>query len=68
MKNDTTPSIALEKEVRTHVPTNIAAFYLNRRPQTLRGWTCCENGPIHPVRVHGRLACSVAKIKELLNE
>ena len=47
--------------------TNEAAYYLTRRPQTLRGWACLENGPIRPVRVHGRLAWKVADIKRVLD-
>lgn len=49
------------------VPTNAAAYYLNRKSQTLRAWACLENGPIRPVRINGRLAWSVADILKLLN-
>ncbi|NOU41529.1 MAG: DNA-binding protein [Methylotenera sp.] len=48
------------------VPTDAAAYYLNRKSQTLRAWACLENGPIRPVRINGRLAWSVADIKRLL--
>jgi hypothetical protein len=57
----------LENEQRTHVTTNEAAVYLNRRPQTLRTWACLENGPLKPIRINGRLAWSVNEIKSLLN-
>lgn len=56
----------LEQENRPTVDTAAAAYYLNRRPQTLRGWACLEVGPIRPVRVHGRLAWPVAGIREVL--
>jgi hypothetical protein len=56
----------LEQESRSHVETACAAFYLSRRPQTLRLWACLENGPIRPIRVHGRLAWPVADIKRVL--
>lgn len=56
----------LEAEPRPTVPTEQAAYYLNRQPQTLRGWACLENGPIRPRRVGGRLAWDVAEIKRLL--
>lgn len=56
----------LEKETRTHIPTDVAAFYLNRRPQTLRAWACCECGLIRPIRINGRLAWPVAEIRALL--
>lgn len=49
------------------VSTAAAAYYLNRKPQTLRAWACLENGAIRPVRVHGRLAWSVNSIRNLLN-
>lgn len=56
----------LELVNRPTVPTRQAAYYLNRRPQTLRGWACMECGPLRPHRVMGRLAWSVAEIKELM--
>lgn len=58
---------ALENVTRPTVPTDAAAFYLNRRPQTLRAWACLENGAMRPVRINGRLAWSVAAIRSLLN-
>ena len=57
----------LEQVTRPTVPTDAAAHYLNRRPQTLRSWACLENGPIRPIRINGRLAWSVARIKALVN-
>ena len=51
---------------RPTVETVAAAFYLNRKPQTLRVWACFENGPIKPLRVNGRLAWKVQDIKELM--
>lgn len=56
----------LENVTRPTVDTAAAAFYLNRREQTLRGWACHEEGPIRPIRIYGRLAWSVAEIKSLL--
>ena len=44
-----------------------AAVALNRKPQTLRMWACQENGPVRPVRVHGRLAWPANQIVALLN-
>lgn len=58
--------LMLEVEPRTHIGTEAAAFYLNRKEQTLRMWACYENGPIRPVRVNKRLAWSVAEIRTLL--
>jgi len=57
---------ALEVVTRPTVDTTTAAYYLNRRPQTLRGWACHENGPLHPLRIHGRLAWAVSDIRALL--
>lgn len=56
----------LEVVTRPTVNTTAAAHYLNRRPQTLRGWACHENGPLRPLRIHGRLAWSVKEIRALL--
>lgn len=53
----------LESITTPTVPTNQAAFYLNRQAQTLRKWACLENGPIRPVRINGRLAWQVADLK-----
>lgn len=57
----------LELVTRPTVPTEQAAFYLLRRPQTLRGWACFGNGPLQPVRVAGRLGWPVADIRRLLS-
>ncbi|BBL57585.1 hypothetical protein [Methylomonas koyamae] len=48
------------------VPTEQAAYYLNRKSQTLRKWACLENGPIRPRRVNGRLGWSVSELKALV--
>jgi hypothetical protein len=58
--------VPLDKEIRSHVPTDAAAFYLNRKPQTLRIWACYQNGPIQPARINGRLAWCLNNIKKLL--
>ena len=57
----------LELITQPVVPTEQAAFYINRKPQTLRAWACLENGALRPVRINGRLAWKVAEIKALLN-
>lgn len=56
----------LESVTRPTVETAAAAFYLNRQQQTLRGWACLENGPLRPLRVHGRLAWPVSELKRVL--
>lgn len=57
----------LELESRPAVPTEQAAHYLNRRPQTLRLWAIRDGaGPIRPLRVNGRLAWPVSEIRRLL--
>jgi len=61
----TFPPLALES--RTAVPTEAAAYYLSRKPQTLRAWACLESGPIRPVRINGRLAWKVADLQAVLN-
>jgi hypothetical protein len=58
--------IPLAQEVRATLPTAETAFHLNRAEQTLRVWAMNENGPIRPLRVHGRLAWPVNEIRRLL--
>ena len=55
----------LDRETRAAVETACAAFHLNRQPQTLRCWACLENGPLRPIRCHGRLMWPTAKLREL---
>jgi hypothetical protein len=55
----------LSAESRITVDTATAAFHLNRKPQTLRGWACHGDGPIRPLRIHGRLAWPVADLIRL---
>lgn len=57
---------SLAHETRANLPTPEAAFHLNRRPQTLRGWACLENGPIRPLRINGRLAWPVSELRRVL--
>ncbi|SEN63620.1 hypothetical protein [Nitrosomonas marina] len=56
----------IEHVTRSHIPTEQASYYLNRKPQTLRTWACFENGLIRPVRINGRLAWPVKEIKKIL--
>jgi hypothetical protein len=58
--------IPLLDEQRETVNTEIAAGHLDRKPQTLRTWACKENGPILPIRIHGRLAWRVADLRALI--
>ena len=56
----------LESVTRPTVETAAAAYYLNRRPQSLRGYACHENGPLRPIRVHGRLHWKTEDLLHLL--
>lgn len=56
----------LEAVSRPTVPTEQAAHYLLRRPQTLRTWACNENGPLRPIRVGNRLGWKVEDIRRVL--
>jgi len=58
--------LPLLDETKIAVSTEAAAYYLNRKPQTLRAWSCLGNGPIRPVCINGRLAWPVSEIKRLL--
>lgn len=67
MKPDSTSHFPpLEQVTKPNFATKEAAYYLNRREQTLRGWACHENGPLRPHRIHGRLAWPVAELRRLL--
>ena len=60
MPTKTKPNITpLDLEFRSALPTDEAAYHLNRSPQTLRLWACKDNGPLRPFRVNGRLVWSV---------
>ncbi len=58
---------SLDSESRSTIPTEEAAYHLNRKPQTLRAWAC-QHGPISPIRINGRLAWKVSDIRALLGE
>ena len=55
----------LELVNKPNVTTAEAAYYLNRRPQTLRIWAMNQH-PIRPFNIHGRLAWPVTELKRLL--
>ena len=57
--------LPLEQVTRPNLTTAETAYYLNRRPQTLRGWACLENGPMRPIRIGGLLAWKTATVKAL---
>ncbi len=56
---------ALESVTRPTVPTEQAAYYLNRRPQTLRIWAMNQH-PIRPLNIHGRLHWKTEDLRRLL--
>lgn len=61
----TYPHINLES--RPAVPTNQAAYYLHRRPQTLRKWAVYEGtGPVRAFRCNGRLMWPMDEIRAAL--
>jgi len=55
----------LESITKPNLTTNEAAYFLNRKPQTLFGWACHEDGPLRPTRINGRLAWSTSTVKAL---
>lgn len=57
---------SLYRETRSMVDTATAAYYLNRRMQTLQKWHSTGTGPVKPVMVYGRLGWPVQEIKKLL--
>lgn len=56
----------LELENRPRIATQQAAYYLNRRPQTLRSWASLGGGPLRPLNVNGRLAWGTEEIRTIL--
>jgi len=58
--------LPLDAETREVLPTADAARHLLRQPQTLRGWACLGTGPIHPVRIAGRLGWRTDDIRRLV--
>ena len=56
----------LESVTRPTVETAAAAYYLNRRPQTMRIHACMETGPIRPLRINGRLHWRTDDLRKLL--
>jgi hypothetical protein len=58
--------LPLEQVTHPNLTTAETAYYLNRRPQTLRGGACHSGtGPMVPTRVGGLLAWSTATVKKL---
>lgn len=56
----------LELVTRPNLTTAETAHYLNRRPQTLRGWACRSGtGPMVPKRIGGILAWPTATVKTI---
>lgn len=58
--------VPLALETRTALPTNEAAYHLNRAQQTMRLWAMREDGPLRPLRVNGRLAWRVSDLRRVL--
>jgi hypothetical protein len=66
MSSTTIQPVSLQKETRAALPTDEAAFHLSRASQTLRLWACREDGPLRPIRVHGRLLWPVSELRRVL--
>lgn len=58
--------VALDHEKRAALPTNEAAYHLNRAEQTLRLWAMRNDGAVKCLRVNGRLAWPVDQIKAVM--
>jgi hypothetical protein len=57
--------LPLEQVTKPNLTTAETAYYLDRRPQTLRVWASLENGPMRPRRIGGLLAWSTSEVKTL---
>lgn len=56
----------LESVTRPTLETAAAAYYLNRRPQTMRVYAMRDMAQIRPVRIFGRLHWKTDDIRRLL--
>jgi len=65
-KQSPVPFPPIEQVNRPNVPTEQAAYYLDRKQQTLRAWACNEDGPLQPIRINGRLAWPVSLLRRVL--
>lgn len=61
------PGLAALAKGRDVLTTAEAAQIVNRTAQTLREWSCLGSGPIHPIRINGRLAWKVSDLAALLS-
>lgn len=57
---------SLEQETRELLPTDAAAYHLNRKPQTLLAWSHYGSGLLTPVRIGNRLGWRTSDIRRLL--
>ena len=59
---------SIDLNLPTVLPTDKAAEFINRKPQTLRKWASLDTAPngIKPIRINGRLAWRVSDLKDLL--
>lgn len=58
----------LEQQTKPTLTTAEAAFYCNRRPQTLRAWHCLQPvGVPRALNLNGRLAWRTNDIRSWLN-
>jgi hypothetical protein len=61
------PFPPLGLETHSAVPTEQAAYYLHRKPQTLRKWAVYDGtGPVRPIRCNGRLLWPLDQIRSIL--
>jgi hypothetical protein len=58
--------VPLALETRAALPTNEAAYHLNRAEQTLRLWAMRNDGAVKCLRVNGRLQWPVDQIKRVM--
>lgn len=64
----TCPYLPLDLETRPAVPTEQAAYYLHRKPQTLRKWAVYDGtGPIRAIRCNGRLLWPTDQIRKIFS-
>ena len=56
----------LELQTKPILTTAEAAYYINRKAQTLRIWACNKTGPITPIYMGGPLGWKTSDVRQLV--
>ena len=56
----------LELQTKPLLTTEEAAYYMNRKVQTLRIWACKKSGPLTPIHMGGPLGWKTSDVRKLV--